>query len=338
MAHTKTDYVLTAGFTGADVLAKLGEVFAGLGYMANATAWYDSFTDTQGSEVRILQMVYTGSTGTYNTVYHSFMNKATYDGLWYTVYYAWNTTTHESDGTTNYDHVSSYEHPDDLSLNSWNSYYVKLANPSNASDYTISTYEGAAGETPLIRFHNSGESRLFHFVPTDSTAIVVDDFSSYGPPPMMTMLVNSNDFSLAPLMFTNRSSMGYADTSTSSNDWNLSVGYGSHLEGGGITTLGLADFYDTHTRVGKVTLSRRSGTERSPFYCVAKNHRAAGMAYDATFGDNFALIAGYTGGSFTPSTGDFLVVSAGVEEYEVIQLDVSSDLYAEWYVIASRSV
>lgn len=336
MAHTKTDYVLAAGFTGADVLAKLGEALAGLGYMANATAWHDSFTDTSGSEVRILEMTYTGNTGTYNTVYHSFMNKATYDGLWYTVYYDWNTTTHESEGVGRYDYVNLYEHPDSVSPNSWTNYYVMLAAPSNASDYMISTYEGAAGEASLIRFHNSAESRLFHFVPTDSTAIIVDDFSNHGPPPMMTMRISSADFSVGPLIFTERSSMGYADSGVSANDWQLSASLGSHAQGGTISVAGTADYYQAHTRVGKASLSKR--TQRSPYFMVAKNHRAAGMAYDAVFGDNFALIGGYTGGSFTPAEGDFLVVSAGVEEYEVIQLNAYNDGYAEWYVVASRSV
>jgi len=338
MAHTKTDYALSAGFTGADLLAKLGEAFAGLGYMANATAWHDSFTDINGSEVRIVQMTYTGNTGTYNTIYHAFMNKATYDGLWYTVYYDWNTTTHESQGTAQYDYVSSYEHPDSAGDAVWNVYYVRLANPSNASDYTISTYAGAAGEAPLIRFHNTAESRLFHFVPTGSAAIVVDDFSSYGPPPMMTMRLKGDNFYLAPMIFTSRSSMGYADVNTSSYDWTLSPTYGSHETGGNVSSKGLADSYEPHTRVGKASLSRYTGRQRSPYFLVAKNHRAAGMAYDAVFGDNFALIAGFTGGSFTPAVGDFLIVSAGVEEYEVVQIDVSIDGYAEWYAVASRSV
>ena len=89
MAHTRTEYTIAAGFSGSDALAKIGEALFGLGIMTSATAWFDSFTDVSGSEVRIVEMAYTGNSGTYNKVYHSFATKSTFDGLWYTVYYNW---------------------------------------------------------------------------------------------------------------------------------------------------------------------------------------------------------------------------------------------------------
>ena len=132
--------------------------------------------------------------------------------------------------------------------------------------------------------------------------------------------------------------MGFGTSNTSGNGWTLDPGYGSHSVGGFVGIYGAADAYAMHTRVGKASMSRLSSYARSPYFMVAKNHRAAGMAYDAVFGDNFALIGGQTGGSFTPAPGDFLVVSAGVEEYEVIQRSSASSEYAEWYAIALRSV
>lgn len=336
MAHTKTDYTIPGGFTGADVLAKWGEVLAGIGLMANATAWHDSFTDVSGSEVRILAMTYTGVTGTYNTVYHSFMIKSSYDGLWYTTYYNWDTAAHRSQGSPYYDHVYLYENPDNASTASWSNYYVKLFNPSNASDYTITTLEGAAGEAPLIWCHNITETGLFYFVPTDSAVVVVDDFNTYGPPPFMSMNISGTRFYTTPLMFLDRSSTGYGDTGIGTNDWMSTPGIGSHVSGGNVGSEGSTDAYELHTRVGKPAMSLR--VPRSPYFYIAKNHRAAGMAYNAVFGDNFALISGETGGSYTPAAGDVLVVSAGVEEYLVLKTVSETYGYADWNAILSRSV
>ena len=337
MAHTKTDYVLSAGFTPADILTKLGEVFAGLGLMANSTAWFDSFTDTSGSEVRILAMTYTGRSGTYDTVYHSFMTKSTYDGLWYTVYYNWNATTHQSDGTALFDHVSSYEHPDDLSPSSWTSYYVCLALPSNASDYTITTYEGSSTETSLIRFHNSSESRLFYFLPTTTVTHGISDYNTYGPPSFMSMKIYIDELYLGGLMFTQRSSLGYPDSGTSSNDWQLSTAYGSHYSGGSVSQPGLSVDASLPSICGKPNMSRRSSQQRTPYYMLARNYWAAGSSFDAVFGENLAFIIGDNNNSFSPAAGDTLVVSAGVEEYQVLQKEAVSN-WGEWTAILSRSI
>ena len=337
MAHTKTDYVLPAGFTPADILTKLGEVFAGLGLMANSTAWFDSFTDTGGSEVRILAMTYTGRSGTYDTIYHSFMTKSAYDGLWYTIYYNWNATTHQSDGAALFDHVSSYEHPDDLTATSWSSYYVNLALPSNASDYTITTFEGSSTETSLIQFHNSGESRLFYFLPTTTVAYGISDYNTYGPASLMSMKLDGDDLYLAGLMFTGRTSLGYADTGTSSNDWQLSTSFGSHYLGGSVTEYGLSVNASLTSICGKPIMNRRSTENRTPYYMLARNYWAAGSSFDAVFGENLAFIMGDNNNSFSPAVGDTLVVSAGVEEYEVLS-KASVYSWGEWTAVLSRIV
>jgi hypothetical protein len=337
MAHTKTDYVLSAGFTPADILTKLGEVFAGLGLMANSTAWFDSFTDTSGSEVRILAMTYTGNSGTYDTVYHSFMTKSAYDGLWYTVYFNWNATTHQSDGTALYDHVSSYEHPDDLSTGSWANYYVCLALPSDASDYTITTHEGSSTETSLIQFHNSGESRLFYFLPTTTVTYGISDYNTYGPASLMSMRIYIDELYLGGTMFTYRTSLGYPDTGISGNDWQLNPLLGSHLIGGSVGETGLSVNASLASICGKPNMSRRSGQYRTPYYMLARNYWAAGPSFNAVFGENLAFIIGDNDNSFSPAVGDTLVVSAGVEEYEVLQKEAMSN-WGEWSAILSRSV
>ena len=337
MAHTQTDYVLPAGFTPADILTKLGEVFAGMGLMANATAWFDSFTDTSGSEVRILEMTYTGQSGTYDTVYHSFMTKSSYDGLWYTAYFDWNATTHESDGASNFDMISSYEHPDDVATSQWSSYYICLALPSNASDYTITTHEGSSTETSLIQFHNSGESRLFYFLPTTTVAYGISDYNTYGPPTFMSMKLSGDSLYLSGMLFTYRTSLGYADTAASGNDWTLNSSYGSHYIGGAVNQVGLSVDATLETICGKPKMNRRSGQERTPYYMLARNYWAAGCSFDAVFGENLAFIMGENSDSFSPAVGDTLVVSAGVEEYEVLQTSTVSN-WGEWTAILSRTV
>ena len=70
---------------------------------------------------------------------------------------------------------------------------------------------------------------------------------------------------------------------------------------------------------------------------LARNYWAAGCSFDAVFGENLALIMGDNDDSFSPAVGDTLVVSAGVEEYEVLQRDTVSN-WGEWTAILSRTV
>lgn len=313
MAFTVTDFSLTASFTATDLLGKVGEVMADIGLMANATAWYDSFTDTSGTEVRIVSQ--TQGTGTYDTVYHAFFTKATYDGLWYTIYYNWDVATHESLGTANQDHVSAYEHPDDLATSSWGSYYVQIGIFSTATPLTIETYK-STGETSYVRFKNSAEDILMGVLPSTLTATGQKPRSIYGPNTIFG-LTGGYGASLAVLQ---RSEHGAWHTNgSSSNDWASQATYTGMAQGGTLFQAqlfgsmldpwnhgvdGLGNFTN-HALVG----DRYDGVGNIPIMRSAYS--------DASLGENVVYIFGNNGASFTPANGDKFIVTAAVEEYRI---------------------
>ena len=337
MAYTRTVHTLTAGFSGSDVFVKLGEALNTLGLITSATGWYDSFTDVNGSEVRIVEQVYTGDSGTYNTVYHAFMTKTTFDGLWYTVYYDWDVSTHESLGVVSYDFVSAYEHPDDISYSTWASYYIKLSSFPNAADMSFITYQSGT-DMQMIKITGAGESRVFFFVPSTATLQGVSDYSDYGPLALCTLFLGTNkEFSAAPLTATNRSVCGKPNTGSASFDWTLSTNSGAHASGGSNLAEDFAGQYNIVSITGSATLNWQSGNYRTPYYLIARNIPAL-PNYVQTMGSNCALISGENGSAFMPSPDDTLIVSAGVEEYEVLQVRTGSNQVSEWVALLARLV
>ena len=335
MAHTRTEYTITAGFGGNEVLVKLGEALFGLGLMGSASGWYDSFTDTGGSEVRILEMEYTGNSGVYNKVYHAYFTSSVFDGLWHTVYYSWDVNTHESGGVQFLDHVSSYEHPDDTT--NFSSYYAKIAEMSNASDFKIITYSDGLN-MKVMRLTNTAESRLYCFIPTETSLRSTADYSEYGPAPMYTMKITTTRYNVGHLISTDRSVTGRENGGTGSGDWVLSTSYGSHVSGSGQSVSSLSVNMTTQSLGTAPGLMAKSASVRTPYYVLAKNTPAGGAYYDVSFGENFGLISAYNAGAFEPSYGDILVISAGVEEYEVLQTEAAADVRIDWTALVSRIV
>lgn len=318
MAFTVTDFSLAASFTSADVLTKVGEVMADIGLMANPTAWHDSFTDTSSSEVRIVAQ--TQGTGTYATVYHAFFTKATYDGLWYTIYYNWDVATHESLGAQYEDHPYIYEHPDDLSLSSWGSYYVKIGNFTTTSALTIETYT-STGETSYVRFKNGSEDRLMGVVPSTVTATGQKPRSIYGP---NTIFGLAGAYG-APLAILTRSEQGaWHPNGVTTNDYASNPLYTGMAEGGTLTTTRL--FGDLNNPwnvgvdgIGGTTVNHALVGDR---YDGVGNIPIMRSAYsDASLGENLVYIFGHNGGAFTPSNGDKFIVTAAVEEYLIHKVE-----------------
>ena len=327
MAFTETDFSLTAGFTSANLLAKVGEVFADIGIMANATAWFDSFTDTSSSEVRIIEQ--TQGTGTYNTLYHAFFVKAAYDGLWYTQYYNWDVTTHESLGTASKDHVSTYEHPDDVSTSSWGNYYTKIGIFTTASDLTIKTYRNA-GDTSYVRFANGSEYKLMGVIPSSVTGSGQTPRTIYGPNTVFGLSTTGGSV----LCILQRSEHGaWHANGAGSNDFTANPTYtGMSIGGGqssgqlfGILTdpwnFGLSGIGNAipQTLVG----DRYDGVANIPIMRTAYS--------DASLGANLVYVFGNNAGSFTPTANDKFIVTAGVEEYLIHDVNTSLTTNADGY-------
>ena len=338
MAHLRNEFVLDAGFSGLDVLDKLGEALEQIGMIPNASGWYDSFTGNQGSLTRVVESEYGGG-GAYNKVYHAFMVKAVYDGLWCTTYYQWDNVNHESSGQQNLDYVSSYEYPDNVNLENWGGFYVNMGLESTAAERKIITYTNG-GDVPILRLAGPGESRLYYFVPTSATLQGGIDYGQYGPSGIGSVKLSNSNFYVGPLTFLDRSIHGRSTQGSSGNSWTLDEGYGSHLVGGGIQSEGLSDVLYVPRVTGSAGLFGTFDLRRSPFYKIARNLPCMPAIYDSVFGPNLCLVSGNNGSLFEPEIGDDLVVTAGVEEYEVLQVStvVSSNYWTEFTAILSRKV
>ena len=272
------------------------------------------------------------------------MTKGSYDGVWNTTYYTWDVSTHTADGGVLYvDQVGGYRYPDQLSAGSWASYYVKLSPLANASGFDVITYKDGANALLWV-IKESSENRVFMFVPTTAVLTTTTDYSAYGPSPMQTLSLGSSDFFVGPLVSTDRSVTGRVDTGYSSNDWTLNPSYGSHDVGGNMGLDQLSGEANIGVLLGKPGLFGANGPDRYPYYTVGKNLSCIPGFYDTAFGSNFALIAGQTNSEitpdFTPAPNDTIIITAGVEEYEVLRaVSPGTNLSTvQWFLMVARTV
>ena len=343
MAVTRTDFVVPLGFDGPALLNKLGEAIAQIGLMETPTSWYDSFTDTSGHEYRVFAQ--TAGTGTRNTIYHMFFCASGLTNLWYTNFSQYDVATHKSTGSQYLDYVRSYNWPGELSTG-WTSYYVGIAECSNASDFTFTTLENATGNFDVIWANNASESRVMGFItgtPTiDLGAPDLDDVS----PPLSMMGIHE-------------SSAGVNFVSASNLKSNILTGW---HDGGNSA----ADYTPQATTLGFWSVSganewcyymgdTESNSSRNHFYGaggsgyaqnIPDSFRASFQArlcypffQDVNSGD-IGCISGHID-AFTPGAGDVLVVEAGVEEYLVFttQSGVDPGQYGNmWTATVARIV
>lgn len=321
MAVTRTDYVVPAGFTITDIFDKLGEALTQIGLLSTPSSWLDSFTDTQG-EYRVFAQ--TIGTGTRNTIYHTFFNKLGTTELWYGVHCDWDVATHRSVGSLYLDFARSYNWPGETPNSTWGTYYVGVAEASNASDFTISTLENTSGNLDLIWCHNASESRIMAFITgspsIDPNAPALDDVS----PPLSMLAVH---YQTDRVEFTSTHNLksniltGYHDGGSGSQDYTPSSG-----QTGFYSNNGAAEVLYKLGETGSPTTSNHFYGQGGSGYAenIADSYRGffrAPIAYpfftDVHSGD-IGSLAGHTD-AFTPAQGDTLVAEAGVEEYLVLK-------------------
>ena len=336
---------MAAGFTATDILDVLGSALADLGILSSPTAWYDSFTDTAGSEVRIVAK--TRGTGTRNTIYSAFFVSS--DELWYAHYYNWDIATHESKGAPYYDHANTYEHPDD-NTTSKTSYYARLALMNNSSDNTISAITSAEGNMGFIHIKSPSESRVYGTALDSATLDPnVPTFDDVGPTGWIGMNIPGGfqgTTTSRPMMYAGALHVlkadllfGFGDQSTTASDYNVKNTWNGAVNSGNIDlgALSLDVFnyappYATGTRVDGVAAVGYRFVYRAPLF--------GGLYTDTHTGDLGVLYS--TDPSFTPSYGDTIVVTAGVEEYYLLKVNepaTSTIEYSnEWSAMAVRTV
>ena len=315
MAFTTNTFTLTTGFSPSDIFVTLGEALADMGVMANATAWYDSFTDTSGSDVRIVAQTFTADTR--GTIYHAFFVKSSFDGLWYTAYYDWDLATHQSQGTNYYDHPSTYEHPDDLSTGSWSSYYTKIDSFADAGDITFTTYTNSGGWN-WCRIVTAGDPRLLAFSKPSIGLKAGYSYDTAGPMPMWA--ASDRNFALTSLT---RASIFGGDrvSSTGSYNWASNESLTGLADGGSVYSSSMFSKSPTNSTseigVAEYNMSMGGGFEGPTSYQVITAYPFMPALFDGMNTGDFGFASGWNSSAWSPSSGDTLVITAGVEEYLV---------------------
>lgn len=354
MAATRTDFTLTAGYGQDDILTKLGELFFTAGMMTSATAWHDSFTDTNGSKVRILAE--TAGSGTRGTAYHAFVIPPATAGLgdrslWYIPFATWNTTTHESGGTNNFDHVGNNPHPDQASYSSWSRWYTKLADFSNSADATLSLFMSSSANSAVVQITAPNEVRVIGFpLPGKTLDSAVPNLNDFSPSGFFAVTVGNGNNQGA----SGRQADGYI-TSIAQLKSDL-------LFGASNTGTGYDDYFSSDTLTGLPTRSATDkarhfseilnhlippyakagyadGTPQNGYYGITDIRLYTGLYSDVTSG-NLGFIYGVDAG-FDPLPGDTLTVSAGVEEYYVLASHQNTGGYNnnnDWICAVVRTV
>lgn len=348
MAATRTDFTLTAGFTADNLLDKLGEVFFSAGLMTSATAWHDSFVDTNGTRVRIMaEVVASGARG---TVYHAFFcpNNSSFSTdrhLHYTYYASWDTTLHQATGTTNFDNQQGYKNPDAVPTGYWVRYFNKIAEMSNSADATYSLFTSTGVKSALLHITAPGEARNLGFaLPGATLNSNCTDFTNFCPPGMYAVAVNPGgnvkpEAYIFPLsMLKSDYIFGAGTDAASTYKWSTNASKLGYVSGNGQNELGhfrqeLSNIHPPYPKVGSTNVPADG------YYGVNNIRLFNGFYTDVTSGD-VGFIYGINTG-FDPAVGDTLVVSAGVEEYLVISVNITSGSagrYNDWNCAVVRMV
>jgi hypothetical protein len=306
MAVTKETYTAAATWTAAQLATLFEDAFVDAGLM---TAWYDTFLSGT-VENRILEITYDGAK-TYGKTYYWFMFTTTTIGV--AIASGWNATTHVPTGTPNLDFFSA-------TTNATGNHYVirtGLATGTGAElvRYTASGYSWFAfrnGATPTPFFIAPASTGiapwidlnkvLFHHYITGTASVTSATSTS------AAFITFASQFCLRRSYWTQgflrgRSSTGYTDNHTT-----------------------LSYVGATNTNANTANLS----TTSSIFVPYGFNN--TNPAYTT---DYFPIVNGYSYSNYTTSNmpadfgiffnygttafafGDLIVVSAGVEEWEI---------------------
>ena len=340
MAFTTNTFTLTTGFSPADIFVTLGEVLADMGVMTNATAWHDSFTDTSGSDVRIVAQVFTGDTR--GTIYHAFFMKSSFDGLYYTAYYNWDVATHQSQGAPYYDHTGTYEHPDDFGSGSWLNFYTKIDSFADAGDITFTTFKDS-GSWNWCRIVTAGDPRLIGFQKPSVGLKAGFSYNDVGPMSMWGV----SDTNLAMTAVTRATILsGERVSSTGAYNWTSTSDLTGLLANGSRVTASLFSKNPASTStdigIGVYGMCLGGGYDGGTAYQVVHSYPFMPAVFDGMNTGELGFAVGFNSNSWTPAAGDTLVVSAGVEEYLVHDVKYfSANLYsygANWVASVLRVV
>jgi hypothetical protein len=315
MACTKQTYTATATWTASELAGLFEDAFIDAGLM---TAWYDSFLSGT-IENRVLEVTYDG-TKTYGKTYYWFMFATT--GVWLHVATGWNNSTNVPSGTQYLDFFSTTTN---ATTNHWQMFAAATTNTvelvrytsgvdadqswftikrSGGVDRTFTIVNGALTVQPWLDLDKGFFSGFYDVAPTTANARLGQIAFQRGPTLRRDLLVG-----VGLNASTSAAEYNSASWPTNRNILAYSVP--------GRSTNGLSNNYLTSS--ASIILPTALSSV-NPAYTADSNPVFHGLPFNPYVAESlpsdFGLTFHYASNAFNP--GDTLVVTAGTEEWEVL--------------------
>jgi hypothetical protein len=312
MAVTKQTYTATATWTASQLAALFEDAFIDAGLM---TAWYDSFLSGT-IQNRILEVVYDGSK-TYGTTYYWFM--FTTGGVFLHTALGWDEVTHVPTGTQYLDYVSA-------ATNATSSHYQLVA-LSSTTACTLTRYTSGIDTDCSWFLIRNGTTAEQLFVPSagfgPSSFVDLSKVAFNGCISLVTSATSPASFMTTQQVagFLRRTYLGAVAFRSGTSGFSSSIvlqTYGAF----GNSTVSSSNY---STSVVATWLPAALTTTHAD---LASNHTPVFTApsihpYTSAMPADFGLAAYYA--SNTMAVQDTLIVSAGVEEWEMLEVALNTN-------------
>lgn len=313
MAVTKETYTATATWTASGLATLFNDAFIDAGLM---TAWYDSFLSGT-IENRILEITYNGAK-TYGKAYYWFMFTTT--SVHFSIATGWNASTHVPTGTQYLDYYST-------TTNATTNHINLFSTLSTGTNAVLERYTSAANTAyTWFSFRNGADPYGFFIAPASTGIATWIDLDKV----MFHHFVKSVPAVLSP------TSVSYALMEFSSQYRIRRSFWGAGALRGRTTLSSFATTLSLKNYVGTGNTSNSSGNDgtfgqeviyapygfnnTNPAYSTDYKPIINGYSYSSYITSNmpsdFGIFFNY--GTTAFSFGDKIIVSAGVEEWEVI--------------------
>ena len=333
MAVTKEAYSAAAPWLASNAAQLLEDAFIDAGLM---TSWYDSFL-SDSVENRILQVVYDG-TKTYGTCYYWFVISTSTIGV--SVATGWNATTHVPTGTQYNDYFST-------ATNTMANHFSLAGTLSNSTEINVVRYTSADNpDYSWFVIRNGATPFPFMITPDSAPLVPWLDLNQVFFHHVVDMLIEANatsDASVGRVHFRDiyRLRRSYAQSQGLRGVTSFSS-YVTRRKLFGYSSVGAPSSSSTSssdTNENVISVPYRLQRTNLPF---ASNYTPVlfGCSYsfyvNEPLPEDFGVYFPYTNTSF--SFGDSIVVTAGVEEWEVLNFANNSSADAANPLFLARLV
>lgn len=308
MAVTKQTYTATATWTPDTLAGIFKQAFIDAGLMVD---WYDEFTNTVKNCV--LEVVYDNSK-TYGTVYYWFM--FTTGGVFVHTALGWNTTTNVPTGTQYLDYFATTTNA--------TTNHAQIISLTAATNCTLTRYTSAVNSgCSWFLIRNGSTNQSFNLgSPTYGPSSFIDQnkyaFNSFILPATGTTGIQASSIIFAQTTHLRRTYLGASQLrgNTNSGAYNNSFYLQRYSSFGNVNNSG--NNYSTSANHAGIWLPVSMSNTNT---ALASDHNPVFTSpiispYQAPLPSDFGMVAYYA--STTMAVQDTFVVSAGVEEWEII--------------------